>query len=63
MDLDEVTLENNVIVGNDNAGILITDHGHAANLTLDPEAEPNSDKIAILANVMYNNGNKLWPSM
>ncbi|TQV85104.1 cytochrome-c peroxidase [Aliikangiella coralliicola] len=55
---DEVTLQNNVITGNNNAGIIITDHGHAANLTLDPEAEPNSDKIAILDNVMYNNGNE-----
>ncbi|WP_246722998.1 parallel beta-helix domain-containing protein [Aliikangiella sp. G2MR2-5] len=55
---DEVTLENNVITGNNNAGIIITDHGHAANLTLDPGAEPNSDKIAILDNVMYNNGNE-----
>ena len=54
---DEVTMQNNVITGNDNAGILITDHGHAANLTLDPEAEPNSDKIAILDNLMYGNGN------
>lgn len=54
---DEVTLENNVVVGNDNAGLIITDHAHAANLTPDPEAEPNSDKIAILNNVFYNNGN------
>jgi parallel beta-helix repeat protein len=56
MAADEVTLEDNIIVGNKNAGIIITDHGHAANLTLDPEAEPNSDKVAILDNVMYNNG-------
>ncbi len=54
---DEVTLQNNVITGNDNAGIIITDHGHAANLTLDPGADPNSDRIAILENVMFNNGN------
>ncbi len=56
MAADEVTLENNVIIGNKNAGIIITDHGHAANLTLDPGAEPNSDKIAILDNFMYDNG-------
>lgn len=56
MAADEVTLEDNVIVGNKNAGIIITDHGHAANLSLDPGAEPNSDKIAILDNFMYDNG-------
>ena len=57
MAADDVTLQNNVITGNDNAGIIITDHGHASNLTLDPEVEPNSDKISILDNIMYNNGN------
>ncbi|MCB1949872.1 parallel beta-helix domain-containing protein, partial [Nitrosomonas sp.] len=56
MAADQVTLQNNLISGNQNAGIIITDHGHAANLTLDPEAEPNSDEIAILDNIMYDNG-------
>ena len=53
---DKVTLEGNIIRGNNNAGIVITDHGHAANLTPDPEAEPNSDQIAILNNFMADNG-------
>ena len=53
---DDVTLQNNVITGNNNAGIIITDHGNAPNLTLDPEVEPNSDRIAILDNLMYDNG-------
>lgn len=58
MAADAVTLEGNVITGNDNVGVAITDHGHAANLTLDPEAEPNSDEVAILRNLMEDNGAK-----
>jgi parallel beta-helix repeat protein len=56
MAADDVRLEGNIITGNDNVGIAITDHGHAANLTLDPESEPNSDQIAILDNTMQDNG-------
>ncbi len=56
MAADDVKIEGNVITGNDNIGIAITDHGHAENLSLDPEAEPNSDRIAILDNLMQDNG-------
>lgn len=56
MAADEVTVEGNLIAGNDNAGILITDHGSATNLTLDPESEPNADRISILDNTMQDNG-------
>jgi cytochrome c551/c552 len=38
------------------AGIIVTDHGHAANITADPESEPNSDRVKILDNVMLANG-------
>jgi parallel beta-helix repeat protein len=56
MAADDVKIEGNIITGNDNVGIAITDHGHATNLTLDPESEPNSDQIAILGNTMQDNG-------
>lgn len=56
MAADEVTIEGNLIAGNENAGILITDHGSATNLTLDPESEPNADRVSILENTMEDNG-------
>ncbi len=36
-------------------GIVITDHSKAANMALDHEAEPYSDRFAILNNFMSNN--------
>jgi hypothetical protein len=56
MAADEVIIEGNIIAGNKNIGVLITDHGHAPNVTIDPESEPNSDKVSILGNTMLNNG-------
>jgi len=56
MAADEVTIEDNIIRDNKNAGIIITDHGNAANMALDPEADPYSDRFAILNNFMANNG-------
>jgi len=56
MAADEVTIEDNIIRNNKNAGIIITDHGNAANMALDPEADPYSDRFAILNNLMENNG-------
>lgn len=54
---DEVTVENNFIMGNDNAGITITDYAFAGvDHANDPESEPNSDKIVLLDNFMENNG-------
>ncbi|RLA01308.1 MAG: cytochrome-c peroxidase [Gammaproteobacteria bacterium] len=53
---DEVTLEDNIIRDNKNAGIIITDHGNAEGIPLDPGADPYSDQFAILNNVMINNG-------
>ena len=53
---DQTTIEGNVITGNKVIGILITDHMNAPNITLDPGADPNSDEIAILDNLMWNNG-------
>ncbi len=56
MAADDVTLEDNIIRNNKNAGIIITDHGNAANMQLDPESDPYSDGFAILDNFMSNNG-------
>ncbi len=58
MAADDVTLENNIIIGNDNAGITITDYAFAGvDQANDPESEPNSDRIVLLDNFMRDNGN------
>jgi parallel beta-helix repeat protein len=56
MAADDVVIEGNVISNNKVAGIIVTDHGHASNITVDPESEPNSDRVRLLDNVMLNNG-------
>ena len=57
MAADDVTIENNIIMGNENAGITITDYGFAGiDHASDPESEPNSDRITLLDNFMSNNG-------
>lgn len=56
MAADDVVIEGNIIRGNKNAGIVITDHANAANITIDPESDPNSDRVKILNNMMLNNG-------
>ncbi len=56
MAADQVVVEDNIISDNKTAGILITDHENASNVTFDPDADPNPDEVAILNNVMLNNG-------
>ncbi len=56
MAADSVVLENNIITGNDNSGITITDHAFAE-ISVDPDSDPNPDNIVILDNVMTENGN------
>lgn len=56
MAADDVVLENNLIMDNKVAGILITDHQNAPNTTIDPESDPYPDGVKILNNMMYNNG-------
>ena len=60
---DQTTIEGNVITGNQTIGILITDHMNAPNVVLDPGADPNSDEIAILDNMMWNNGYDTIPEI
>lgn len=57
MAADDVVIENNIIKGNDNVGILITDLSLAADVSNDPESEPNPDRVVILDNIMVENGN------
>lgn len=55
---DDVTIENNIVMGNDNVGLTITDYAYAGfDQSHDPESEPNSDRIVVLDNFMQNNGN------
>ncbi len=57
MAADDVTIENNIISGNDNTGIAIVDLRFSAGLGVDPGTDPNPDGIRILNNFMHNNGN------
>ena len=57
MAADDVIVENNIIVGNKNAGITITDFENGgAKASKDPDSDPNPDNITILDNFMANNG-------
>ena len=59
MAADDVIIENNIITNNKTVGIMSVDHNTAAqltNVTVDPEADPNSDGLKILDNLMHNNG-------
>ncbi|NQD38875.1 cytochrome-c peroxidase [Permianibacter sp. IMCC34836] len=56
MAADDVIIENNIIRDNKNVGIVITDHASFANVTADPESEPNPDRVQILNNIMTGNG-------
>jgi parallel beta-helix repeat protein len=56
MAADDVVVEGNIITNNKTAGILITDHNNAPNVTIDPESDPAPDRVMILDNLMLNNG-------
>jgi parallel beta-helix repeat protein len=56
MAADDVILEDNVIRDNKNAGVIVVDHKSFANVTPDPEADPNPDRIQILRNFFSGNG-------
>lgn len=57
MAADDVTIENNIISGNENAGITITDYAYAGiNHANDPESDPNPDRETLLDNFMEGNG-------
>ena len=57
MAADDVIIENNIISGNDNAGIIITDFANGgAEASNDPDSDPNPDRVIILDNFMIDNG-------
>lgn len=56
MAADDVYIENNVIRDNKNAGIIVADHKSFANITPDPESDPNPDRVSVLSNLFANNG-------
>jgi hypothetical protein len=53
---DEVIIEDNVITGNNNAGIIITSQDFVTEIASDTGSDPNPDKVQIRDNVMFNNG-------
>lgn len=55
MAADDVIIEDNIISGNDNAAITITDLGFVKAAD-DPGSDPNPDNLVILNNVMDGNG-------
>ena len=57
MAADDVIVENNIITGNNNSGITIVDHATGDPKANDPNSEGNPDRIVILDNIMYDNGN------
>jgi parallel beta-helix repeat protein len=63
MAADDVVIEGNIVTDHKVAAIIITDHAHAANITVDPESDPNSDRVKILDNVMVNNGYDTIPDV
>ncbi|RAJ16019.1 parallel beta-helix domain-containing protein [Arenibacter echinorum] len=57
MAADDVIVENNIITGNNNTGITIVDLATGAPKANDPNSEGNPDRVVILDNIMFDNGN------
>ncbi|WP_027126973.1 parallel beta-helix domain-containing protein [Gelidibacter mesophilus] len=57
MAADDVIVENNIITGNKNTGITIVDLATGDPKANDPNAEGNPDRVVILDNIMFDNGN------
>jgi len=57
MAADDVIVENNIITGNNNTGITIVDLATGDPKANDPNSEGNPDRVVILDNIMYDNGN------
>jgi len=63
MAADDVVIEGNIVSDHKTAGLIITDHAHAQNITVDPQSDPNSDRVKILDNVMLKNGYDTIPDV
>ena len=57
MAADDVIVENNIITGNKNSGITIVDLATGDPKANDPNSEGNPDRVVLLDNIMYENGN------
>ena len=57
MAADDVIVENNILTGNNNTGITIVALATGAPKANDPTSEGNPDRVVILDNIMFNNGN------
>ncbi|MBM1106531.1 right-handed parallel beta-helix repeat-containing protein [Aurantibacter crassamenti] len=57
MAADDVIVENNIITGNNNTGITIVDLATGDPKANDPNSEGNPDRVTILDNIMFENGN------
>ncbi|MBA6154413.1 parallel beta-helix domain-containing protein [Gelidibacter maritimus] len=57
MAADDVIVENNIITGNKNTGITIVDLATGDPKANDPNSEGNPDRVVILDNIMFDNGN------
>lgn len=57
MAADDVIVENNIITGNNNTGITIVDLATGDPKANDPNSEGNPDRVVLLDNIMYENGN------
>ena len=60
---DDVIVENNIITGNEFIGIGIAGLEYIAAIRSDPDSEPNSDRIQILDNMMWENGKNALPEV
>lgn len=58
MAADDVIVENNIITGNNNTGITIVDLATGDPKANDPNSEGNPDRVVILDNIMFDNGNQ-----
>ena len=63
MAADDVVIENNIIRDNKNAGIIVTDHKNASNISADADSDPNPDRVQILRNNFSNNGYEPIPEV
>jgi len=56
MAADSVYIENNIIAGNNNVGVVVSDLSFGAQISKDAEVDPTPEHVVILDNVMMNNG-------